>query len=422
MINETSLKAVSASRLNEHYGKPLYDSYCFSRIPRTVVRLLTGEGELGLPADTLAGLPARFDKVILFFLDSLGWQFFERYQEHYPFLARAVKNGVVSKLTTQFPSTTAAHTTTIHTGLTVGESGVYEWFYYEPAVDRIIAPLLFSFMGDRERNTLRKTNVSPQAIYPTRTLYQALAERSVHSYVFQHRDYTPSPFSDTMFSGAKTVPYKTLSEALVNLGDALLNEPGPAYYFLYADTIDAVCHLYGPSSRQLDAEVDTVLNTLERIFYSALAGKLKNTLLLVTADHGQMEVFPDKLIFLNRLNRSIEPLIRSNAQGELLVPAGSPRDMFLYVVHDRVEEARAILAEQLSGRAEVFRTADLIDQGMFGGASEAFLARVGNLVVLPYAREQVWWYEKGKWDAVFRGHHGGLSREEMETVLLALPF
>jgi hypothetical protein len=34
----------------------------------------------------------------------------------------------------------------------------------------------------------------------------------------------------------------------------------------------------------------------------------------------------------------------------------------------------------------------------------------------------VWWYEEGKFKQDFYGHHGGLLREEMETLLLALPY
>src|SRR5689334_10518856 len=141
MINQESVMAVNASKLNERFGKPLYQTYCFSQIPQTIYRLLTGEGDNGLPASALGNLPERYDKVILLFVDAFGWRFFERYCESYPFLKRIAAQGVVSKLTTQFPSTTAAHTTTIHSGLPISESGIFEWSYYEPVVDRIIAPL-----------------------------------------------------------------------------------------------------------------------------------------------------------------------------------------------------------------------------------------------------------------------------------------
>ena len=46
------------------------------------------------------------------------------------------------------------------------------------------------------------------------------------------------------------------------------------------------------------------------------------------------------------------------------------------------------------------------------------MSRVGNLVILPHAHETVWWYEAGRFEQKFYGSHGGLSREEMETLLL----
>ena len=145
MLNTTSLNAVSNSKFSQRFVKPLYDSYCFSNIPQTIEFLLTGEGTSALPLDVFGSLPKKYDKVILFFVDAFGWRFFERYTDKYEFLKTMLSSGVVSKMTSQFPSTTAAHATCIHTGLNVGQSGVYEWQYYEPLVDDIIMPLLFSY-------------------------------------------------------------------------------------------------------------------------------------------------------------------------------------------------------------------------------------------------------------------------------------
>ena len=75
--------------------------------------------------------------------------------------------------------------------------------------------------------------------------------------------------------------------------------------------------------------------------------------------------------------------------------------------------------EHLAGCADVWRADDLIGQGFFGGDSPALRERVGNLVVLPHAGESIWWYERGRFEQVFYGSHGGLLRDEMETILLA---
>jgi predicted AlkP superfamily pyrophosphatase or phosphodiesterase len=221
--------------------------------------------------------------------------------------------------------------------------------------------------------------------------------------------------------GATHVPFKTFSEGLVNLVETVRIEQERLYAYLYFDSIDSIGHPYGPASAQFRAEIDTCLTVLERLLYDSLAGKVKNTLLLITADHGQVDISPETTIYLNRLGLPIESWLKTNHQGELLVPGGSARDLFLYVRDEALDEAHEKLSRALAGHAEVYHVHDLIEQGYFGPPSDALRQRVANLVILPYEHDSVWWYEKGLFEQRFRGHHGGLVPGEMETLLLALP-
>ena len=426
MLNSASLRAVNAAKFSQRFVRPLYGSYCFSNIPATIDFLLTGHTSQMLPIDVLGNLPTRYDTVIFFFIDAFGWRFFERYAEKYAFLKTVSSQGVVSKLTSQFPSTTAAHVTCMHTGLNVGQSGVYEWNYYEPLVDDIISPLLFSYARDKIlRDTVKKASISPKQFFPNQTFYQTLQSRGVASHILQYQSYTPSTYSDIVFQGAAVHPYTTLQDALTTLTHLLVNQPqtAPTYYFFYFDRIDAACHNHGPFSRQFEDEVDRLLTTLAQTFYKSVRGKTGNTLLMMSADHGQVEVDPRKTYYLNRQVPGIRRYLKTNQRANLLVPAGSARDMFLHVKDEYVDTLILDLKQRLAGRAEVYRTSELLAQNFFGRQppSRLLLDRIGNVVILPYKHESVWWYEEGVFSMHFYGHHGGLTPEEMEIPLLLLP-
>ncbi|MFZ5909738.1 MAG: alkaline phosphatase family protein [Chloroflexota bacterium] len=384
------------------FVKPLYDQGGFAGIPARI-REACASGE--------------YDAVVLFLVDGFGWRFFEKFQEM-PFIRRLAASGRVEKLTAQFPSTTAAHVTTIHTGQPVGQSGVYEWFYYEPLLERVIAPLLFSFAGDKERDTL-KGLVDAARLYPNQTLYQELAQLGVDSHVFGVRDYTPSTYSNVVMKGAGLHSFKTLAEALVNLGLLLEKRSAPTYIHFYFDKIDGLCHEYGPSALQTEAEIEAFLLIMEHFFVRTFARK-KKTLFLLTADHGAAEVDPKTTVFLNTDERftGIERFLKRNRAGQLLVPCGSARDMFLHVEEHLLDEAQEFLSKRLAGKAEVVETEWLVENGYFGArVSPSFRARVGNLVILPHRYESVWWYEKDRFEQEYYGHHGGLTPQEMEIPL-----
>src|SRR5260221_1421133 len=108
MMNEKSIQACTKSHFGP-FSKPLYDSYCFSRIPATIQKLFGLTADAALPTDTIE--PDTYDFVIFFLLDAFGWNLFERSKDKYPFLKRFVETVRVSMLTSQFPSTTTGHVT-----------------------------------------------------------------------------------------------------------------------------------------------------------------------------------------------------------------------------------------------------------------------------------------------------------------------
>lgn len=392
--------------MNPEFVKPRYDAGGFAGIPKRIL-------------DAFAS--GEYDAVVLFLVDGFGWRFYERFQDT-PFLKRIARQGQIEKLTSQFPSTTAAHLTTIHTGLPVGYSGVYEWYYYEPQLDQVIAPLLFSYSGTKERDTLKPSGIQPALLYPRGVFYPELKKMGVDPYVFGMLEYTPSTYSNVVMAGAELNSFRTISEALINLGSMLQEQTKPVYVHLYYDKFDSLCHKYGPAAPQSDAEIETFLLIMQHYFDRVFPGN-KRILFLMTADHGVCEVDPKTTIFLNTDPRfvGIERLLKTNRNGQLLVPAGSARDMFLYIRDELLDEAQSFLQSRLEGKADVVKVASLIEDGYFGTEiSPRFRERVGNLVILPYRYETVWWYEKDRFEMRFRGHHGGLTSQEMETVLYSL--
>ena len=421
MINQKSIQTIKKEgQFSKHFVRPLYESYNTIKVIEIIKYLLRINNEINFPNDLIKN-DKQPKKIILFLIDGFAWQFIDKFKDH-PFIIWAIKNGILSKITSQFPSTTAAHVTLFHSGNPVGQSGIYEWNYYEPKVDAIISPLLFSYAGDKSRDTLiKKTQVNPKTILPRSTFYQLLKKNGVKSFIFQHQEYTSSTYSYQLFKGAYVFPYKTLSEAITNLFLILHKENNFSYYFLYFDKIDSISHQYGPNSSQTANEILTFLSIMEKLLIPFFEKNYRQTVFLMTADHGQIEVEPENSFYINKKATAILKYLKTNKKGEYLVPAGSPRDMFLYIKEEHLRKTKNILEKKLQGKGEVFLTSDLIKEGFFGNKiSKTFLSRVGNLVILPYKNQTVWWYEKDKFEMRFCGHHGGLSKEEMEVGLTVL--
>lgn len=431
-LNSDSITAVRNSRVRNSLVVPLYDSYCFSGICGTIEQLLLGEtSHRALPNSVMTELKT-YDKVVTLFVDAYGWEAFNRDKDDLPLWRHALTRGRVSVLTSQCPSNTAAHVPTIHTGQTVFEHGIAEWMHYHEKVDAIIKPILFSFAGASPINALEAAGFTHKDIFPVRTFYEHLRERKIRSTLFQFGGYAPSPFSDAFSKGADlrtyratgtTGPFPEQRDLEVGLQDLkkIVQSRGAGNFHFYTDVYDLACHKHGPGSDAAAQSGRQMIESITKLFVEPLFGKCGDTALFIVADHGQMDI--DAIWYVNEEAPAINRYLKKNKKGERIIFSGSPRDIFLHIEDEKLAEAKAYLSEQLQHRALVFTSDELISMGMFGSQrpTGSFITRLGNLAVFPIDRQATYWRELPDYHWSGKGHHGGLSSQEMEVPFIFLP-
>ena len=383
---------------------------CFDQLPATIERLLTGATS-GSALDASL-LSERYAHVVLIYLDAFGWSFLERQRDRgHPLLDRVTSDGVVAQLTCQFPSTTTAHVTTIHSGLPVAEHGLYEWHLLEPSLNRLITPLLFSFSGDGQRESLAGV-LDPADVYPHESLYARLAEHDVRSSVAQPAAFSFGSPNRVLLRGADVLPFSKARQGLAAAAAALAADD-VGYAVVYLNEVDSLMHHSGPEGPAADEAFATALTLVDHAPFTS------GTLVLLTADHGMSPIDPARTVYVNELWPELAAHLETGADGKPLAPAGSCRDLFLHVRDGQEREVCDQLAERLDGIADVMEADALVATGAFDTPSAHLRARLGDVVVLPRYGEAVFWHEPGHFVQEFHGQHGGLSPQEMEIPLLA---
>ena len=335
------------------------------------------------------------ERVALLLLDALGLRFLHRHDDH-PLLERLR----ITPLRTQFPSTTTAHVTTIHSGLAVEDHGLYEWNVLEPDLGRIICPLRFTLAESKISDEL-EGRLDPAALLPGPTLYQSL---DAPCFVLQPTAIAGSAYTRLATRGAQVHGFETPAQGLRTLTGLMAGRDEPAYALLYWDAIDRAGHERGPDSPEFAAAareaLDAIHDQLEH---------LHDVTVLLTADHGQVAVSPERVDYLDELWPELEAMLSQPR------PAGSSRDVFLHVREEHIETVLAELPARLNDRADGARVLPAVE--LFDRIGPALAARLGQVAVLPAPGRQAWLRSAPANERWFRGQHGGLDAAETETYL-----
>lgn len=416
MILEEIQKQIEGQRRGE-FIYPRYESYCFSNIPSAVLYLLGLQmiSPLSGILDKASITPTNSKKVVLFLIDGFGYKQWLKYANKYEFLKQFTEKGVVAPVTTVFPSTTAATLTTIHSGLTPQEHGLPEWWVYFDELDKIIVTLPFTPIGEKGRDKLLDAGVDPKILFDGKTIHETLTASEIPSFTFIRDPYAKSAYSKTIHNGSETTSFINSSDLFTNLRKKIAEVSSPAYFYIYWDIVDSIAHTYGPHTEQYLAELNGFFYLLQKEFIEKIGKDLAEEIsILITADHGQINVDPKQTIYLNQYPEVVDNF-EVGPSGNKILPWGSPRDIFLAVKQERMDKVFEFLTKTLQDKATIMRIDAALEEGLFGQGNlhKKFRSRVGNILILPHGNSTIWYehFKNEKFDLL--GMHGGLSVDEM---------
>jgi Type I phosphodiesterase / nucleotide pyrophosphatase len=348
---------------------------------------------LAAPADRPDWLPEsarRADQVVLLLVDGLGWLQFEERRHLMPRLSE-MSGGPI---TTVVPSTTAAALTSVVVGAPPASHGIVG---YRVVVSGPSGPEVMNVLKWRTPSGDARQFVDPRAFQ----VLEPFSGRPVP--VVSKADFAGTAFTEAHQRGARLVGWFQASSLAVEVR-ALVASGEPLVYAYY-DGVDRIAHIRG-----LGDYYDAELVALDRIVGDLLDGLPKGVALVVTSDHGQVQVGANAVELAPRLLEAV-----SMVSGE-----GRFRWLHAKAEGDPSPERLADLARDMYGHQAWVATLDQVDRdGWLGGPIRPeFRARLGDVALVPF--EPIAYLDRAdSGDFLLVCRHGSLTAAEMLVPLLA---
>ncbi|MCU1572389.1 MAG: phosphodiesterase [Micrococcaceae bacterium] len=353
------------------------------------------ENALNLPA-------ARRICVVL--VDGLGKALLKQRIAHAPYLRAALAESGSAQhsqtLTSAFPSTTVTSLASLGTGVAPGQHGMVGYDVVDPDQDKVV-----NLLGGWD------PAIDPRTWQPFPTVFEQLSALIPTATVSLPK-FAGSAMTEAALRGSEFLPASTPHARTEAAAKAMAAHESMLMYFYWSE-LDKAGHGSGSQSARWEhqfEELDAALRRLSRELPP-------DTLLLLTADHGMVDV-PEQF----RIDYSADPALLEGVRHT----AGEPRLVQLHLDPDAGEAGQDRLVqawqERHGNQAWVLTRRQAIEAGWFGPVRPEVLPRIGDVLIA--AREPVAFYDTRRVPATALdvvGQHGSLTRAEREVPLLRLP-
>ena len=352
----------------------------------------------------IAGEPNRLglapvERAIVLLVDGLGAAALRARAGHARTLSALLSS--VSTIDSGFPTTTAAALGTLMTGVAPGQHGLVGYTVLDTNNDRMVNQL--SGWDDR---------LDPATWQRAATVFERAEERGFSSIAIGPERYRSSGFSTAVLRGATYLAAASIAGRLERAAEWLTAPGEHSIGYVYVPELDIAAHSFGWES----AEWTAALETLDRAVRDLAAALGRSTGLLVTADHGILDVAEHSHVLIDSAPKLVDGI---------RFVAGDPRCLQLHFEPDASEAHRARVVERWrqteSHRAFVATRGEAIAAGWFGEVRPEVAPRIGDLLVA--ARKNIAYYDGRTATAHHRamvGQHGSWSPAEVRVPLLRL--
>lgn len=323
-----------------------------------------------------------YKNVIVMLFDGLGVDAINRHLDNDDFL----RKHFVCPISSVFPPTTVAATTTIQSGYSPIEHGWLGWDLYFKEIDENISV----FRNTLQKNGEKAADYSIAGKYiPCENIFSRIekANNDVKACYF-------SPFSNPSVS-----TFEDIKNAVLKLA----KEKGKKYIYTYNPQPDDLMHRFGVKSDLVKTTVSQINSLVESI-----CNELEDSIVVVTADHGLID---SKVKFLeNYLN--IWNMLERPASIE-------PRALSLFVKDNFKSIFKKEFENTFPNKFLVLTKSEVYSKNLFGYGKKHprvdeflgdFLAiAVSDLTIQNYFEEDT-----------FIGVHAGLDEREMTVPFIVI--
>ena len=354
---------------------------CIANLPNSVLKKF-GVSPMGqtLPfADELLKKDCR--NVVVLLLDGLGTYIMEGNLSKDGFLRKHFRGSISSV----FPPTTVAATTSVMSGLQPVEHAWLGWDCYYPQVGQNVTVFLNTVQGtDRP---VSEENI-PRKYCGYETVIGRLNREGKQAFL-------ATPFAD---------PYPDSFGAVCGRIADLCADDGEKYIYAYWNEPDAVMHRFGCRSDEAKRELAGLEKTVEE-----MCADLKDTLLIVTADHGHID---GRNVSVTDYPAIMECLVR--------MPSIEPRALNLFVKEEKKQQFEAEFKREFGNdfvlltKEELYRTKLLGDRPAHSNVDAMlgdYLAVSMTDLTILNTREEA---------ELYRGVHAGYTAEELTIPLIVV--
>ena len=321
--------------------------------------------------------------VVVILFDGMGSNILDKVLTSNSFF---IKNRIKT-ITTVFPATTVAATTSIRTGLNPSETGMLGWNMYYKDIDKTITTFFNYEKGDPQRKPLKEAAVYKQKNMKEQTIVEEINNGKLY------KGYELFPFGED--------PYSDFDE-MINKIEKLCKQKGKKYIYAYDEEPDHAMHEFGCDNKSV---YDLI--RYRNIMVEKLSKKLKDTLIVVIADHGHINV---ENIFLNDYPKIKNMLLRTTSL--------ETRAVNLFVKDEYKDEFAKIFNDNFKDDFELCSKQNVIDSKLFGDGveNEIFRDALGDYIAIAKNNKNL--IDDG--DEILKSQHAGYTDDEINIPLIVI--